>query len=121
MEHANSFLESGAEYDMFFLGYTPAIERMGGGFMSAFNNPREMRGEVSVYKNSEQQCVYQLRRWLCTQSYVISNKAMARWQHLKYDPVSRVPIDAFLSSAPGYANSSYFALRPVRTLGPAVL
>eukprot|EP00966_Prymnesium_polylepis_P130947 3028620-Prymnesium_polylepis.1 len=66
MAHANAFIASGSPYDMFFLGYSPEVN-LSHKTMAPFQDLAAMQGSVEVYDGDRYQCVYRLRRWLCTQ------------------------------------------------------
>jgi len=111
-DHANAFLANGTAYDMLFLGYSPEVDARDGDKMAPFQHLSRMGGSVAE-THDEFKCIYKLRRWLCTQAYVISHAAMYRWRNLTYDVQTNIPIDFFLSSEPGYSDSAYFTVRPM--------
>jgi len=97
---------------MLFLGYSPEVDARDGDKMAPFQHLSRMGGSVAE-THDEFKCIYKLRRWLCTQAYVISHAAMYRWRNLTYDVQTNIPIDFFLSSEPGYSDSAYFTVRPM--------
>ena len=110
MAHADAFLESGAPFDMFFLGYSPKIDTSYGLLADLIAPDKYMNGSVAMYDDDAYQCVYRLHDWLCTQAYVISRDAMAAWRNLTYVPRVTAPIDVLLATR--FDNDRFFTVRP---------
>ena len=72
-----------------------------------------MLGSVQPYDGGGvgDKCIYRLHLWLCTQCYIISRPAMARWRDLRYIVGVTLPIDFLLSTY--YDNDSFFTVRPM--------
>ena len=95
---ADGLVASGEPYDMTLLGYTPQQNISEGVLMSELEPRRFMLGSVAPFDSGAFECVYRLHDWLCTQAYIISHAAMARWKGLTYTPGVTPPIDVYLST-----------------------
>jgi len=107
---ADGLVASGVPFDMTFLGYTPQQNISEGVLMSELEPRRFMLGSIAPFDGGAFECVYRLHDWLCTQAYIISRAAMARWKGLTYTPGVTPPIDVYLSTR--FDHGGFFAVRP---------